>query len=142
MSKKERPFLVTLLALGVLILTVFNAVRFGSVLAQWDLLLDFAPRPGPLYTAATGLIWALGWLTVYLCLYLSWRWVRPITLATSVLYAAYYWFDRLVFQLSVGRDNTTFALIMTFLLLVFVIIVLALPKSRTYFEKPDIRELL
>jgi len=133
-APRKRPFLVTLLALGVLILMVFNGVRFGSALAQWGSLLDFMPRPGPLYIAATGLIWTLGWLIVYLGLYYGWKWwACPTALAVSAFYAIYYWADRLVFQTAVERSNVTFAFITTFLCLAFVVIVLALPKSRAYF---------
>jgi len=141
MNKEKRPFLVTLLCLGVLILMIFNGVRLGSAIAQWDLLLDLMPRPGPLYIVATGLIWTLGWLTVYLSLYLVWQQSLLIVLAVSILYAIYYWFDRLVFQALVERSNIVFALVAIFLCLTFVGIVLALPKSRKYFEKVDEREL-
>lgn len=136
-ASRKRPFLVTFLALGVLILTVFNAVRFGSALAQWDLILDFMPLPGPIYIAATGLIWTLGWLIVFLSLYLGWKWARQTTLTIPVFYTIYYWFDRLVFQAAVERSNTTFAIIATFLCLAFVVIILALPKSREYFTKKN-----
>jgi len=34
----------------------------------------------------------LGWLTVYLSLYLVWQQSRLIVLAVSILYAIYYWF--------------------------------------------------
>jgi hypothetical protein len=137
-KEDERPFLVTLLGLGVLILTVFNAVRFGSALAQWDLLLDFTPRPGPLYIAATGLIWTLGWLIVYLSIELKWKWARKAIFAFSILYIAYYWIDRLLFQTSQERSNIKFIFIGTVLGLAFVILTLTLPKSRVYFTDEPI----
>ena len=133
MKEIERPFLVTLLGWGVLIFTMFNAVRFGAALAQWDLLLDLSPKPGPFYIAATGLFWTLGWLTVYLSIEFKWRWVRKAILTFSILYTIYYWLDRLLFQTSQARSNTTFVLVGTVLGLVFVIITLTLPKSRAYF---------
>ena len=135
---RKRPFPVTLLAFGVLILTVFNAVRFGSALAQRDILLDLMQRPGPLYIAMTGLIWTLGWLTVYLSIYIGLKWVRPMVLVISIFYTIYYWFDRLLIQTTVERSNTTFAFILTFLCLAFVLIVLVLPKSRSYFNDTNL----
>ena len=136
-KEDERPFLVTLLGLGVLILTVFNAVRFGSALVQWDLLLDFASQPGPIYIATTGLIWALGWLIVYLSIEYNWKWARKSTLALSILYAAYYWIDRFLFQTFQARNNIFFVSVSTILGLAFVILALTLPKSRVYFVDRD-----
>ena len=134
MNKKKTPFFVTILGSIALILTVFNAIRFGTALSQWDLILAFASSPGPLYIALTGLIWALGWLIAYLGIEFAWKWGGVVFLLLSFLYASYYWLDRLFFQLPAQRSNVIFAFIVTFLFLVSTVIILAFPKSRAYFN--------
>lgn len=130
----RRPFPVTLLASGVLILTMFNAVRFGSALAQWELILSLMRRPGPIYIAVTGLVWALAWLIVFLGLWFGSNWARPATLSIAILFSAYYWIDRLVYQSEVARKNLVFSLGVTIFFLLSAVIILLLPGSRKYFQ--------
>ena len=118
-----------------LTLMIFNAVRFGTALTQWRLIMDFMSLPMPLYIASTGLLWALCWFIVYWGIERGKKWTSPVTLGVSFSYIAYYWIDRFLFHSAAGRDNTKFALVMTFVLGLFVIIALALPKSRAYFEE-------
>ena len=132
--RRQRPSVVTLLALGVLILTSLNGVRFVSAITTWDLLADLMLRPGPLYIAATGLTWTVGGLIVFLGLWLGLKWARFATLCFSGLYAAYYWLDRLIFQAAVPRANLSFVLIATFVLLIFTAVTVITPGSRKYFE--------
>jgi len=130
----RRPIPVTLLALSVLILTMFNAVRFGFTLVQWNMVLSFMKRPGPLYIAATGLIWALGWLIVFLGLWFGWEWARQLTMSIAILYSTYYWIDRLIYQSEVARVNFSFSLSITILFLLSTAIIMLLPGSRKYFQ--------
>jgi len=118
-------------------LTVFNMIRFGAALAEWDLLLRFMPRPGPIYIAATGLFWALGLLGVALSLWFGWKWARPTSATLIALYISYYWIDRLFFQSAVGRKNQYFALVLTFSILIFTALTLFLPGSRKFFKKRE-----
>ncbi len=135
--KRKRPFLVTLLAAGVLMLTVFNAIRFGAALAQWDLISRFMPRPGPFYIATTGLVWTLGLLGVALSLWCGWTWARPTTTIMVLAYTAYYWFDRLIYQYRMQQENLVFALGLTLFVLLFTAVVLSLPGSRKFFRKRE-----
>ena len=114
---------------------IFNAVRFVTALIQWHLIVDFMSLPMPLYIASTGLLWALSWFLVYLGIELSEKWTPFAVLGVSFSYIAYYWIDRFLFQSAVGRDNTKFAVVMTFVFSLFIIIALALPKSRAYFDE-------
>ena len=132
--KTKRPFIVTLFVGGVLILTVFNMVRFSVTIAQWDLLMDLAPAPGPFYIAATGLFWTLGWLGVALGLWFGFHRVPPITLGMAILYAAYYWLDRSFAQAPVIRENQVFAVGVTVLFLFITAVALYLPGSRKFFK--------
>lgn len=135
MTRPKRPFLVTLLAIGVLTLTIFNAIRFGTALAKWDLLLKWMPHPGPVYIAATGLFWTLGLFSVTLNLWFGWKWVRPTTATAILLYELYDWLDRIVYQSSLPRDNQLFLLIFSILFLFFTAIALSLPGSRKFFNR-------
>ena len=114
---KQRPLAVTLLALLVLTFTVMNAVRFGAALAFWDILLQYAPRPGPIYVAASGLIWALAGLPLCWGLWTGRRWAQLASALALGLFTAYYWTDRQLFQ-SV-RANGLFALVVNLVLLIF-----------------------
>ncbi len=134
---KKPPFFVTILGIVALIFMVLNAVRFGMALAEWQLILDFAPIPGPIYIAATGLLWALCWLIVYLGIQLEWAWGGVSFLLLSFFYASYYWLDRLFFQPHAERTNALFVFIATILSLVGIILILALPQSRMYFSEVE-----
>ena len=135
MSKPERPFLVTLLAESVLILSAYHMVRFGTALTQWNLLADLAPLPGPLYIAVTGLFWTLILLAVALNLWFGWMWVSLTTQIAILLYGIYYWFDRLVFQSAQPRMNWLFSLVVLILYLFFTALALGLPGSRKFFHR-------
>ena len=57
-SNLPRPFGVTLLALGVLSISVLNLVRLVLVISRWQFLSSL-PGVSPLYIALTGLIWGV-----------------------------------------------------------------------------------
>ena len=135
MIHPKRPFLVTLLALGVLTLTIFNAIRFGTALAQWDFLLARMPVPGPFYIAATGLLWTLGLLIAALSLWFGWKWARPTAALMLSLYTLYYWLDRIFYQMAVARENQGFALIVSFISLLFTAVVLLSRGSQKFFNR-------
>ncbi len=130
----KRPWLVTLLALTVLMLTVYNAVRFWTVLTQWDFLLARMPNPGVPYIAATGLFWTLGLAGVTLNLWFGFKWVRSSTAFVLSLYLSYYWLDRFLFSAQ-PRANALFVLGATILYCLFIALVLNLPGSRKFFDR-------
>ncbi|HIE25244.1 MAG TPA: hypothetical protein EYP74_04510 [Anaerolineales bacterium] len=137
----KAPFFVTILGVMALILVVLNATRFGTALVQWNLILDFMPKPGPAYIAATGLLWASCWLIIYLSIQLAWRRGGVAFLLLSFLYASYYWIDRFFLQPHAERSNALFAFIATLLFLIGSMIILALPESRAYFAgKGEVNE--
>ncbi len=53
-----RPGSVTILVLGVLMITVINLVRLVLCIRYWDFLTSW-PGISPLYMASTGFIWTL-----------------------------------------------------------------------------------
>ena len=124
----------TPLLLVVLSLTVWQALRIQTALAWYDLLQEFAPRPGPIYTAVTGAFWfAVG-------AWLLWRiWRRQsrtanLLLVAAVGYTIWYWADRLILQ--APRANWPFTLVLNIVLLAYVL-ALAIPRitSREIIER-------
>jgi hypothetical protein len=138
-DENRRPIPVTLLAWSVLILTMFNAVRFGTTLAQWELIQSLMERPGPIYIAVTGLFWALGWLMVFFSLWLGKKRAGKVTLSITIVYCAYYWFDRLVYQTEIARENLVFSLSVSIFFLISTAIILHLPGSRNYFQTKRVK---
>lgn len=130
----KRPFLATLLAVSVLTLTVYNAVRFWTVLSQWDFLLARMPNPGAPYIAVTGLLWTLGLGAVTLNLWFGWKWVRPSTALILLLYLSYYWADRFLFSAQ-PRANSLFSLGLTIFYSLFAALALNLPGSQKFFHR-------
>ena len=143
--KKIQPFGVTLLAMLVLSLSALNLVRFGSALFQWNILEEFAPRPGPLYILLTGLLWTLIGFPLFLGLWRGMAWARRATIPAVAFYAIFYWFDRLYFQNREAPNNWIFALIATIVWLIFATIVVTHPNIRMFFsvepEKVENNEL-
>ena len=73
--------------------------------------------PGPLYTGLSGIFWVLVGLLLLGSLWKGLAW-RRILLAGALLYAIWYWADRLLFQ--AGRPDWLFNAIVTFLILLHV----------------------
>lgn len=132
---KKRPVIVTIAALSVLSLTVWNAIRFVSTLANRDLLVEFSSPPGPLYIAITGLFWTIIGIPLSLGLWFGWGRARQAAGLAGAAYAAYYWLDRLILQSAVSNPNWPFALSCNILWLGLLALALALPESRTFFGK-------
>ena len=83
---KKRPFLVTLLAIAVLLLSIANGGRGIITLARWPELgaLDLSI---PLWlVAASGIVWGIIWLAEAWGL---WRLWPPARLAGIILFVVY-----------------------------------------------------
>jgi hypothetical protein len=114
----------------VLSLSALNLIRFGAALTQWETLVEFAPRPGPLYILLTGLTWAVVGFPLFTGLWLE----RPAgyraALPASLAYSAYYWLDRLLFQVRPEPSNWPAALAVTIVLLCLATFVTFHPRTR------------
>lgn len=135
----KRPFPVTLLAISVLCLTIWNAVRFGTALARWDFLIEFSSPPGPWYIALTGLFWSLAWATIFPGLWLGWGQSRQAAGPAGVVYVLYYWVDRLTLQSAVPDPNWPCMAAVNLAWLALIASALCLPASRSFFRKRDQR---
>lgn len=134
----KRPSSVTSLLFVVLCLTAWNATRLGAAIADWNVLAEFAPCPGPLYIAASASFWTFGGLAV-------WTTIRrrspraQIAVAAYVLgYAAWWWADRLL--LRQPQPNSTFAIALTIFLLALVAFDIFNRKTTKFFRQREPHE--
>jgi hypothetical protein len=90
----KRPWSVTLLALGVLIITVINLIRFVLSIRYWSFL---SSRSGisPIYLALSGFIWSAAGLILLWGLLKPKIWAPNLMYAVALTYALYYWLDHI-----------------------------------------------
>ena len=91
-SPIPRPGSVTILALGVLIITVINLARLVLCIRYWDFLTSW-PGISPLYMASTGFIWTLAGSLLLWGLGRAKIWAPRLMEAVALTYALYYWLD-------------------------------------------------
>src|SRR5512139_2183679 len=108
----RRPVFVTILCILVLIITVWNGVRWYSALSSWSVLSELGAYPGPLYIALTGLVWAVSGLALSWGLWFGRRWARIAGWAYIVLYLAYFWADRFFFRPAEHAQNYALLLVL------------------------------
>jgi len=139
----RRPLSVTILALGVLIITVINLTRFILSVRDWSFL---ASQPGvsPLYLALSGFVWAaVGTLLVW-GLWSARPWAPRLMQAGALTYALYYWLDLLFLQdhpvSGVGGvlkvvlpTSWQFSTLVTVICLAYMAWTLGRPKVKAYF---------
>jgi hypothetical protein len=90
----KRPWSVTLLALGVLIITVINLIRFGLSIRYWGFLSSWAGI-SPIYINLTGFIWSAAGLFLLWGLWKAKTWAPKLMEAVALTYALYYWLDHI-----------------------------------------------
>ena len=140
----RRPFSVTLLGWGVLMIAAVNLIRFVQAFQQRDFLASL-PGVSPIYIAASGLVWAVAGLPIGWGL---WRGVRGIPFVTRIFSAAYFfyfWADRLVvspdglhwtskgFQLYSANVLKPFTILSTIILFGLVYWILSRVKVKAFF---------
>ncbi|MBN2549594.1 MAG: hypothetical protein JXB15_10580 [Anaerolineales bacterium] len=101
--KPRRPLILTLLALGVLLIAGINLARLQQAVVRWQFLDDLLPV-SPLYLALGGLVWGLAGLTLAAGLWLRKTWAQRILLPMALAYSLYYWLDRLVFRNAIDHQ--------------------------------------
>ena len=96
----KRPFRVTLFALAVLSLALFNLQRFTQALSQAEFMRSLGLHAPQIALAITGAAWAAGFGAAAIGLYRLKNRARRWTLAAIVLYQINAWLIRLVFARS------------------------------------------
>jgi hypothetical protein len=151
-SQPSRPWYVTLLALGVLIIAGLSLVRLILTIRQWQFLASW-PGVSPYYLALSGLVWTLVGLPVFWGLWRGLRWAPQLTQALALTFALYYWMDHIFLvdhplndQSGAARSllpvNWPFAAGITAVMLSFTAWALNRPRTKAFFaldeaKKPD-----
>lgn len=133
LERTSRPPGVTLLAVGVLIIAVFNLIRLAQAIVQWQTLvglLEFLP----IYMTVSGAVWGISGLFLGWGLLSGYPWAPRITRWAALLYAAYYWLDRLFVQTGAGQSaNAVFVAVMTLILLGWIFWILSRRRTSLFF---------
>lgn len=130
-----RPASVTILALAVLCLSLFNLLGAVSGLQRYAFLSDLPLRVPLAYHLGSRAAWSVVFGALAAGLWRLKAWGRVGTLAACTLYAAQTWFDRLVFNRSdYARVTLPFSLALTVIGLALVWGVLLWPGVRRSFS--------
>jgi len=137
-----RPFLLIVLAGGFLFYALTGWLRLYLAISDWQVLASLGLIPGPLYLAiygtAAGLFGMAGAVSLWSCQ----PWAPGLARVGSLVAAAWYWLDRLIFTRSAASwINWPFSTGVTVICLAFVFLILAAPRQEKFFlsarVKPD-----
>lgn len=132
-GRTKRPKCVTILAVLVLYIAVFNFTRFYQAIQRWPLLQQLLPF-SPVYMVISGLIWSLFGLVVFWALWRGTAWAPRITIVSTILYLLYFWFDRLLMPNYPQRNaNAYFNLVIWIGILVFTMWVTMRTNNKSFF---------
>ena len=134
----KRPGSVTSLLFVVLTLTTWNAIRLGAAIVDWNVLKEFATRPGPLYIVLTASFWTLGGLAAWTAILRRNPRARTLFAAYILGYTLWWWADRLLLQNA--SPNWPFAAGLTIILLGLIALDLFNKKAITYFRQREKHE--
>jgi predicted PurR-regulated permease PerM len=130
-ANRNRPIRILLLALFVLILPAWNALRLGETIFFWKTLAHY--NGNPLYIAISASFWIIAGLVIAWGLWLGEAWGWAATLAGIIGYTTWYWFDRLVVQ--EPPANWSFVLIVNIIFLLILLAILLSSKTRRFFKR-------
>jgi hypothetical protein len=139
----SRPWSVTILAFGVLIITIFNLTRLILSITNWDFLVSWPGVPA-LYMMLTGLLWTLVGSILCWGLWKAKNWAPRLMKAVLLTYALYYWLDHVFLmdhpasgvvgiQHALLPVNWRFAVVITVICMVYTVWSLNRPKVKAYF---------
>jgi hypothetical protein len=133
-ARQRRTFELTVLVVIFLMISILGWLRLWQAVENRELIAALNARPGPFYLAVGGAAWGLAGLACAAGLWLRQAWGPWLARIVISALAAWYWVDRLLFARSPGsQSNTPSAILFTFLLVAFVLIVLALPRQKRFF---------
>lgn len=135
LKSRNRPKLVTALALGVLILAMLQLARFGLSLALPPLPLTVPP----IYLTLTGAVWGLGALAAAWALFTGQKWAPGYVRWGFIAYTIWYWADRLLLvRTDYARQTILASIVITIVLLVAGFWVLQVPKVERYYREEQL----
>lgn len=135
-TPSRRPFGVTFLIVMVLIFTSLNVLRTITAFRLWDFLANSPMNVSVIYLIITGFVWSSIGLSLAVGLFIRKKWSLFMAWTAIILYALYYWFDRLFiadrFAIS---SHWQFTLGLTFLILILATLTLTRPRTKAYLIK-------
>jgi hypothetical protein len=130
-----RPSSVTLLALLVLLLSVFNLLGAISAAQRYTVLSQLPLSLPAAYLLLKSLVWAVVFAALAVGLWRLREWARRGTLAAASLYVALGWAERLLFaQSDYARTSLPFFLVFQSLWLLWVWVTLLRRSARQRFS--------
>jgi len=133
-QKTSRPFYVTLIIFGVLLLIVApNLLRMVQTVKDWQFLTELLPI-SPFYLLITGVVWTITGTVIVIGLWRGGHGMRKAAIWGVIAYVIYFWLDRLfVRSSSFAGTNEPFVITASVLLVGFTIISLSRQRVKTYF---------
>lgn len=119
--KLRRTLWIRLLVYGLAIISIGGWLRLTTALRLTPWLQQFQSTPGVPYLVISGAVVCLLACVTAVAAWRCERWAQRIVRIFAVIYVAWYWINRLVFNQSpITQTNWLFALGMTILGLVYV----------------------
>jgi len=126
-----RPIRVTLLAILILIIALFEGVRLGESIYFWKTLIEYGAQP--LYLSVSGGIWLIGGCLLVWGLWQGRRWSWLGSIVGTIAFTLWYWLDRLFLQQP--HNNGPFAVVASSIFLVLILVILLTRRTRGYLLK-------
>ena len=112
----NRPIIVTLSLVLVLIFTAWNFIKLWTLLAWQDVLLEFATKPNLYLSAIISTIWIIAGSILTWGILQKKVWSVKMLPALAAGYTVWYWSERLIWHSQ--KTNLVFAVILNFILLI------------------------
>lgn len=132
LKNNSRQLSVTFITLLVLSITIWNIFRIVSSIRNWSFLIIFDGKP--YYILTTGIFWAITALILLYIIYARSRFTQVFANLTGVSYFGWFWFDRLLVQLS-PAPNSIFSLLFSGSLLICYLVIINFPGWKTIYLK-------
>jgi hypothetical protein len=138
-KKQERPFIVTMLCLLLVVFVGLYLARIWQALLKWSFLLELISF-SPIYLLITGLFWVIVGLVVAVNLWLGKRRAPRLMLLFLALYSTYYWLEYMVLVDHSGlNSNWLFLALVNLVSVLWVLWVLSRPMTRIYYGENNER---
>lgn len=124
-----RPFLFKLLFASLIFISITGWLRLYQSFYQWEWLIRYEIRPGPLYTAIYGFLIGSAGLLNAILFWIKHKLTKRFTQIFITLVFFWWWFDYLVFSKTVlAFTDLSFRILLTLTYLSFVYLYLRFSK--------------
>ena len=127
----KRPYSVTFLLLFVFFYTIWNIFRLYASILYWNVMLEYNAYPGPIYHSTFSATWIILGLASIIWIIKKKTWVISVLRILSVLYAGWYWLDRLLFRHTLL--SIWIPLLVSMISLALFLFLLHTKKTKNYF---------